>query len=204
MPAFILIEEVGMKIIRDLWVGGLCFILAGVDAPTSARIITEPKAPEFDPAEARRVMDTISTIAGKQANIVAVCGESKGVGFYNNQDKFVNDGVSGQVGIVKDEKGKYDLIYSDGSKGFISTIQEGGNVINIRQDGNELIFLVLYKSGTNGLYLLTGANPNAKLIQVAVKAANMPIAGFPGRGRLYAAACYTFNPDGSLKIPDTD
>ena len=174
----------------------LCLSISGCDSSGFSVFDRSPKVPKFQTVEAIRTIDTMKTIIGDQSSIIAVCGESQGVGYYRSKEGFVKDGISGQFGIVRLENGRYDVYFSDSMSGFRSITEDGGIVSRISEDGNPIILNILYKSGLNLSYALSGSGRDAKAIYVAVKPSFEFIETVPERAQLFVSSCILLDENG--------
>lgn len=182
----------------------LCSVIAACNNSKTSPPTGGPEIPKIDPTEAYRIKDTISTIAGPRARVIAVCGESKGITFYDNESGFTEDGVSGQFGVSEND-GQYDVIFSSSAQGFISSIADGAQVSRTNQSATDLMLTVGYPSGVSESYLFSGTGTEAKAIYVAVKRATELVTGaIPARGRVFVASCYLFDREGQLGVPNAD
>lgn len=129
---------------------------------------------------------------------LAVCGDSKGYGYYpaaglrlNEEPEWAEDGISGgKLTLSRSNSGDLDILFADASGRVISTVADGGEVILIDQGKGSLSVLVVYdvsietytflKTATGGEVMWTQNRHSGPIVKAAIFRASCSLVSAPG------------------------
>lgn len=106
------------------------------------------------------------------AENLAVCGSVVGKSYFaekgivSKKDSGWNDDKisRGKITLVKLGKNQYDLLFLDATGAIVSTIQDGGEVVKLRQGTSDFTFLIYYPGNTIEIYTFLVDNSGRQMV----------------------------------------
>ena len=93
-------------------------------------------------------------IAALKAQDITSCSLPKGKSFYHKDGAWTDDKLSDGVFTFKRTANGFDMLYVDGRKKIISSIDDGAMVALLRQGPQDATFFVMYPQNVIALYTI--------------------------------------------------
>jgi hypothetical protein len=119
--------------VRAITAVAICLALAGCKERTIASTLSE-----FGPDQAAEARRAVTAFRPENAVLVAICGESSGVGLFGDQrdEGWMADGLKdGRLAFFAGEEP--DVVFKDASGKYISAVKDGGVVTRV--SGNDQV-----------------------------------------------------------------
>jgi len=149
------------------------------------------------------VIAFMTAATSASAGTIAACGAQKGHAYYpaaglvpKGKDGWADDQITGgSTTLTRNAKGEFDILFKDSRGEILSSRDDGGEVILLRQSEHEITVFVDYPNGAQAAEIysfIRELDGKAKMLQLSSKGLSVAIA-VPKAG-VYVADCTTFNP----------